>query len=80
MASFFIVKPVDMSQSSGLMWHDVPNRGGRITISADLRNLARRRPEQRLAGRQRRRDAVSGNASTLRRSPRRTTNGSRRRC
>ena len=37
-ASFFIVKPVDMSQSSGLMWHDVPNRGGRITISSDLRN------------------------------------------
>ena len=37
-ASFFIVKPVDMSQSSGLMWHDVPNRGGRITISTDLRN------------------------------------------
>ena len=36
-ASFFIVKPVDMSQSSGLMWHDVPNRGGRITISSDLR-------------------------------------------
>jgi hypothetical protein len=36
-ASFFIVKPVDMSQSSGLMWHDVPNRGGRITISGDLR-------------------------------------------
>src|SRR6266702_4533436 len=28
-ASFFIVKPVDMLQSSGLMWHDVPNRGGR---------------------------------------------------
>src|SRR3989442_10093941 len=24
-ATFFIVKPVDMSQSSGLMWHDVPN-------------------------------------------------------
>ena len=36
-ASFFIVKPIDMSRSSGLMWHDVPNRGGRITISADLR-------------------------------------------
>ena len=36
-ASFFIVKPVNMSQSSGLMWHDVPNRGGRITISSDLR-------------------------------------------
>ncbi|TMA82420.1 MAG: hypothetical protein E6J74_37605, partial [Deltaproteobacteria bacterium] len=38
-ASFFIVKPVDMSQASGVMWHDVPNRGGRVTITADLRNL-----------------------------------------
>ena len=37
-ASFFIVKPVDLSQASGLMWHDVPNRGGRITITTDLRN------------------------------------------
>ena len=36
-ASFTITKPVDMSQSSGLLWHDVPNRGGRITISNDLR-------------------------------------------
>src|SRR6185312_14281159 len=36
-ASFFIVKPKDMSKSSGLLWHDVPNRGGRITISSDLR-------------------------------------------
>src|SRR5437764_10497138 len=36
-ASFFIVKPIDMSRSSGLMWHDVPNRGGRVTISTDLR-------------------------------------------
>jgi Alpha/beta hydrolase domain len=26
-ASFVIYKPVDMSKSSGLMWHDVPNRG-----------------------------------------------------
>jgi hypothetical protein len=38
-ASFFIVKPVDMAQASGIMWHDVPNRGGRITITSDLRNL-----------------------------------------
>jgi hypothetical protein len=36
-ASFFLVKPVDMSQSSGLLWHDVPNRGGRVTITTDLR-------------------------------------------
>jgi hypothetical protein len=26
-ASFVIFKPVDMSRASGLMWHDVPNRG-----------------------------------------------------
>ena len=38
-ATFFIVKPLDLSRASGLMWHDVPNRGGRITITPDLRNL-----------------------------------------
>jgi len=37
--SFFVVKPVDMSQASGFMWHDVPNRGGRITIAVAERNL-----------------------------------------
>jgi Alpha/beta hydrolase domain len=37
MATFFLVKPIDMSKASGLLWQDVPNRGGRITISADLR-------------------------------------------
>ncbi len=26
-ASFVLTKPVDMSQASGLLWHDVPNRG-----------------------------------------------------
>jgi len=31
-ASFFLVKPLDMSKSSHLMWHEVPNRGGRLTI------------------------------------------------
>src|SRR3989442_1074618 len=36
-ASFFIVKPINVGNSSRLMWHDVPNRGGRITISSDLR-------------------------------------------
>jgi hypothetical protein len=36
-ATFHIVKPIDMTKSSGLMWHDVPNRGGRINITADLR-------------------------------------------
>src|SRR5215813_5762502 len=31
-ATFQVVKPVDMSKASHLMWHDVPNRAGRITI------------------------------------------------
>ena len=31
-ATFQIVKPVDMTKASHLMWHDVPNRGGRVTI------------------------------------------------
>ena len=26
-ASFLLVKPVDMKRASGLLWHDVPNRG-----------------------------------------------------
>jgi Alpha/beta hydrolase domain len=30
--TFLLVKPVDMSKASGLLWSDVPNRGGRITI------------------------------------------------
>jgi len=38
MATFFLVKPIDMSRSSHLMWQDVPNRGGRITISTFDRN------------------------------------------
>ncbi len=39
MATFQIVKPVDMSKASHLMWHDVPNRAGRVTIVAAERNL-----------------------------------------
>ena len=35
-ASFRIRKPIDMSLASGLMWHDVPNRGGDVGFSADL--------------------------------------------
>src|SRR6266850_4780541 len=38
MATFFLVKPMDMSKSSHLMWQDVPNRGGRITLAAPSRN------------------------------------------
>jgi hypothetical protein len=37
--SFQLVKPKDMSQASGFMWHDVPNRGGRITIAVAEQNL-----------------------------------------
>jgi hypothetical protein len=38
-ATFQIVKPVDMSKASHLMWHDVPNRAGRITIVPAERNF-----------------------------------------
>jgi hypothetical protein len=35
-ASFRIRKPIDMSLASGLMWHDVPNRGGNVNLTSDL--------------------------------------------
>jgi hypothetical protein len=35
-ASFRIRKPKDMSLASGLLWHDVPNRGGNVNLTADL--------------------------------------------
>ena len=37
--SFFLVKPKDLVNASGFLWHDVPNRGGRLTIVATERNL-----------------------------------------
>ena len=39
MATFLLVKPIDMSKSSHLMWQDVPNRGGRITLDVGSRNV-----------------------------------------
>ncbi len=45
MATFFLVKPIDMTKSSHLMWHYVPNRGGRITLDASGTEHGRRRPE-----------------------------------
>jgi len=38
-ASFVLTKPADMSQASGLMWHDVPNRGSPITVNVIERNF-----------------------------------------
>ncbi|HET7401415.1 MAG TPA: alpha/beta hydrolase domain-containing protein [Usitatibacter sp.] len=37
-ATFQLVMPSDPAKMSGLMWHDVPNRGGRITIVPAERN------------------------------------------
>lgn len=39
MATFQITKPIDMSKASGFMWHDVPNRAGRLTIIPAERNF-----------------------------------------
>ncbi len=33
-ATFVLTKPVDMAKASGLMWHDVPNRGRPVTLDA----------------------------------------------
>jgi hypothetical protein len=38
-ASFVITKPVDMSKASGLMWHDVPNRGRPVSINSMERDF-----------------------------------------
>jgi hypothetical protein len=38
-ASFQLVKPIDMSKASRLLWHDVPNRIGRLTIVPSERAL-----------------------------------------
>lgn len=38
-ASFVLTRPVDLAQASGLMWHDVPNRGSPITIGVAERNF-----------------------------------------
>src|SRR5882672_5042662 len=37
-ATFQLILPLDPGKMSGLMWHDVPNRGGRVTIVAAERN------------------------------------------
>jgi len=34
-ASFVLRKPKDMTTASGVMWHDVPNRGGDVGFPAD---------------------------------------------
>jgi hypothetical protein len=38
-SSFSIVKPADNNNISGILWHDVPNRGGRIVINVAERGL-----------------------------------------
>ncbi|HYH43432.1 MAG TPA: hypothetical protein VD867_15775, partial [Burkholderiales bacterium] len=36
-ATFVITKPIDMSKASGMMWHDVPNRGRPVLLDATER-------------------------------------------
>src|SRR5205085_7768352 len=38
-ATFVLTKPVDMSKASGLMWHDVPNRGRPLTLDVTEREF-----------------------------------------
>ena len=32
-ATFVVTKPVDMTKASGMLWHDVPNRGRPVTLA-----------------------------------------------
>jgi hypothetical protein len=38
-ATFVLTKPVDMSKASGLMWHDVPNRGRPVLLDVAERRF-----------------------------------------
>jgi hypothetical protein len=38
-ASFVLTKPIDMGKASGLMWHDVPNRGRPVILDAAERRF-----------------------------------------
>ena len=38
-ATFTITMPVDLSQASGVVWHDVPNRGGKVALTSDLKGV-----------------------------------------
>ena len=38
-ATFVITRPVDASQASGMMWHEVPNRGRPVLISVQEREF-----------------------------------------
>lgn len=38
-ATFVLTKPVDMNKASGLMWHDVPNRGRPVLLDSAERRL-----------------------------------------
>ncbi len=39
-ATFHLIRPVDGSKASGLMWHDVPNRGRRLMLNPPLERAA----------------------------------------
>ena len=38
-ATFTLTLPTDLSQASGFAWHDVPNRGGKVGLTADLKGV-----------------------------------------
>jgi hypothetical protein len=38
-STFTITAPTDLSRASGLVWHDVPNRGGKVGLTADLKGV-----------------------------------------
>ena len=37
--TFTITMPTDPTQASGVVWHDVPNRGGKVSLTSDLKGV-----------------------------------------
>jgi Alpha/beta hydrolase domain len=38
-ATFTLTMPTDVTKASGLVWHDVPNRGGKVGLTSDLKGV-----------------------------------------
>ena len=75
--TFVITKPIDLAKASGMLWHDVPNRGRPVTFGADGAWFRRRRPCQRVAGRQRKHERRTRHRGAADDERRRRTTGCR---
>ena len=64
-ATFTITAPTDLSEASGLVWHDVPNRGGKVGLTSDLKGVHDIELDSGWQGDNAGATAVPANAATL---------------